>query len=470
MEVVLGQDSETHQLITLGDVARCGRLYLLGKPRTGKSTLMISLALQDMEHGHGLLLIDPHSDAIAALLARIPAGREEDVILLDPSVDAYAFGINPLTCKNPNRYKELAFAYGVARDLFVKVFGDPLTGELGILLDKYLRNSLYPLLENPGHTLVDLRSFLLEKPFRNRLLQNVRMNRDVVRFWHGEFEQLPLRDQIQERESTLNRLNPILTDFQVKHMVGQVKTTIDFTEILRAHKIVLLRMPVGMDEGVKTFIGTLIISQLLKAVWLRQEMPEQERGLFALYCDEFQHFATPDFAKLFTQTGKFRIMPTVAHQERLGQFKPFDPNRGATLAAPNKVLFSLAVADSRELSPEFAKPPPTETRQERELIISQEPVAELLRGHIHPYIRAFVNCYLRPLSEKQEDARDDMEGEKLIRDDLRDQAALERLDAQLEGLNRRASDYGLIRKALQNAAYSIEQARVQTGRLITPGL
>jgi hypothetical protein len=452
MEVVLGQDSETQQLVTVGDVARCGGLYLLGKPRTGKSTLMISLALQDMEHGHGLLFIDPHSDAIAALLARIPAGREEDVILLDPSVEAYAFGINPLTCKNPNSYKELAFSYGLARDIFVKVFGDPQTGELGILLDKYLRNTLYPLLENPGHTLVDLRSLLLEKPFRDRLLQNVRMNREVVNFWQGEFELLLPRDQIDELRSTLNRLDSILTQPSVKHMVGQVKTTIDFIEILRNHKIVLLRMPVGMDEGVKTFIGTLIISQLLKAVWLRQEMPEEERGLFALYCDEFQHFATPDFAKLFTQTGKFRIMPTVAHQERLGQFKPQDPNRGATLAAPNKVLFSLSVADSKELVPEFASAPPTEVKHEPELIISEEPVVELLRGHKNPEIRAFVNRYLRPLHEDKEDIRDDMEFQRLILQDMREETALHRIDAQ-EAMAYR--EYGATTRALQNAESSI---------------
>lgn len=52
------------------------------------------------------------------------------------------------------------------------------TGELGILLNKYLRNSLYPLLENPGHTLVDIRAFLINKSFRNRLLQQVKIGRN----------------------------------------------------------------------------------------------------------------------------------------------------------------------------------------------------------------------------------------------------------------------------------------------------
>src|SRR5205823_4567271 len=134
----------------------------------------------------------------------------------------------------------------------------------------------------------------------------------------------------------------------------------------------------------KSFIGTLVISQLLRVVFLRADISEHLREPFALYCDEFQNFSTPDFAKLFTQTGKYYIMPAVAHQVRLGQFKPDDPNRGATLAAPIKIFFRLSVHDSNELAPVVANPSPTEIRLEPQpvLLISQEPVSDLLRvGH-----------------------------------------------------------------------------------------
>ena len=43
--VTLGTDVETGQPIWIGDIERCGGLYVLGKPRTGKSNLFISLAL-----------------------------------------------------------------------------------------------------------------------------------------------------------------------------------------------------------------------------------------------------------------------------------------------------------------------------------------------------------------------------------------------------------------------------------------
>src|SRR5918995_727785 len=70
--VTLGIDVETGQPIRIGDVERCGGLYVLGKTRTGKSNLFISLALQDIARGMGLLFIDPHADAIQAILDRLP--------------------------------------------------------------------------------------------------------------------------------------------------------------------------------------------------------------------------------------------------------------------------------------------------------------------------------------------------------------------------------------------------------------
>lgn len=65
-DAIIGKDFKTGETITIGDEERCGGLYILGKPRTGKSTLLISLALSDIKKG-----LDPHTDAINELLLRI---------------------------------------------------------------------------------------------------------------------------------------------------------------------------------------------------------------------------------------------------------------------------------------------------------------------------------------------------------------------------------------------------------------
>jgi hypothetical protein len=49
---------------------RFSHIYI-GKTGTAKSTLLETMAIQDMESGNGFALIDPHGD----LVERIPGGR-----------------------------------------------------------------------------------------------------------------------------------------------------------------------------------------------------------------------------------------------------------------------------------------------------------------------------------------------------------------------------------------------------------
>src|SRR6266481_7867503 len=52
------------------DEDRFSHLYIIGKTGTGKSTLIETMALQDLERGNGFALIDPHGDLVARIAAR----------------------------------------------------------------------------------------------------------------------------------------------------------------------------------------------------------------------------------------------------------------------------------------------------------------------------------------------------------------------------------------------------------------
>ena len=156
-------------------------MYVLGQPRTGKSNLLVSLALQDIKQGHGILFIDPHTDAIAALDARIPESRKKDRMILDPTDRARAFGINLLECSDSTDPLAIEDTWARVRDIFVKVWGDE-RGQLGVWLEKILRNCVYLLVENPAYTLVDIPLILDEDTtFRNYLLANVKANPYIKR-------------------------------------------------------------------------------------------------------------------------------------------------------------------------------------------------------------------------------------------------------------------------------------------------
>jgi Helicase HerA, central domain len=62
---------------------RFSHLYIIGKTGTGKSTLLETMALQDLERGNGFALIDPHGDLVTRIAARIPASQKQRVFYLN---------------------------------------------------------------------------------------------------------------------------------------------------------------------------------------------------------------------------------------------------------------------------------------------------------------------------------------------------------------------------------------------------
>ena len=75
---------------------RFSHLYLLGRTGTGKTTLMETMALQDMVAGRGLCVIDPHGDLVQRLKAAIPYKRQQDLIWFDAPDPSSPYGYNPL--------------------------------------------------------------------------------------------------------------------------------------------------------------------------------------------------------------------------------------------------------------------------------------------------------------------------------------------------------------------------------------
>jgi hypothetical protein len=75
---------------------RLKHVFLIGMTGTGKSTLMLSMLLQDLREGHGLCLLDPHGDLADDLLARFPKCREKDLLLIDLSDRQYPVPLNLL--------------------------------------------------------------------------------------------------------------------------------------------------------------------------------------------------------------------------------------------------------------------------------------------------------------------------------------------------------------------------------------
>jgi 8-oxo-dGTP pyrophosphatase MutT (NUDIX family) len=282
-------------------------VYILGKSGTGKSTLLANMAINDIRHGEGMALVDPHGDTAEHLLDYIPADRINDVAYLDPSVVGKSFHLNPLYVKNP-AYSELV-ASGIV-SIFSKLYGN----SWGPRLEYILRNTLLTLVGKPGATLLDVPRLLTNKPFREEYLAAVQ---DPVlhNFWHDEYDKYSEKFQSEAISPILNKVGQFITSPTIRDIISHPTSTVDFEDLMNNGKIIILNLPQGkIGEDNAALLGAMFISQIQIAAMNRANMAESERKDFFLYVDEFQNFATTSFIKILSEARKYRLNLILANQ------------------------------------------------------------------------------------------------------------------------------------------------------------
>lgn len=394
----LGIDTQTGQRVEIPKASRLQGLYIIGAPGMGKTGLIENLIIEDMKQGLGACLLDPHGDVTQAVLARVPDHREQDVILLDLLDTAYPFGLNLYQCDDPTDTTKVSYTRAQVMHIFTKLWGDE-SGHLGVRIEQYLRNSATTLIEK-GYTMAELPFLFQNTSARSQLTANL-TSPQARAFWEGYHELKP-DDQQQRYESTLNRADAFLSDEIIYNIVGQQHTTVNFRHIMDERKILLVKLDARLEE-MTNLIGALIIAQFLTAAYSRAALPVNKRRQFHLYADEFQRFATQDFATLLTEARKFGIAVTIAHQFR----NQVDlQNRSATLNVTNLVVFRIIRKDADEIAGQFnVTPPPVAPRK---LAVPQNIIDQFVSSHTshpNPEVRELITKVLTSQREQVEEAR-----------------------------------------------------------------
>jgi hypothetical protein len=345
-EVVIGENSHKGRTVdvSLNASQRLRHTYIIGASGTGKSTLVLNMIVHDIEHGHGVGVLDPHGDLIDAIIERIPDERVNDVVLFDPADEGYPIGFNILTA-----HSELEKTL-LASDL-VAVFRR-LSTSWGDQMNSVLANAILAFLESDvGGTLLDLRRFLVDATFRRQFLKTVK-DPEVVFYFEKEFEMLGGRPQAP----VLTRLDTFLRPKPIRYIVAQKHTRLDFRKVIDERKIFLARLSQGaIGEENAYLLGTLLVSKFHQVAISRQELAEEDRPDFFLTIDEFHNFLAPSLAQILSGARKFHMGLILAHQDML-QLWRVDPGIGsATLTNPcTRVCFRVGDMDAKRLESGFA--------------------------------------------------------------------------------------------------------------------
>lgn len=282
-------------------------IYIIGKTGMGKTNLMENLVVQDIANGHGVAYVDPHGDTAEKLIKSIPSNRINDIIYFNPADQDFPIAFNVMEKVNPE-YRHL-IASGLV-GVFKKIWAD----SWGPRLEYILRNAILGLLEYPGATLLGVTRILVDKKYRDRVVDKI-TDPVVKSFWVDEFTKWNDR-VLQEVISPIqNKVGQFLSSSLIRNIVGQTKSSFDVRDVMDNRKILILNLSKGrIGEDNSALIGAMMITKIQLAAMARVDMPEEERKDFYLYVDEFQNFATEAFANILSEARKYRLNLTLANQ------------------------------------------------------------------------------------------------------------------------------------------------------------
>jgi hypothetical protein len=292
---------------------RRAHMYVIGKTGTGKSTLMETLIAQDIAHGEGLALLDPHGDLAEKVLQSIPEHRREDLLHFDP-VAAQPLGFNPLESVPPLR-RPLAAA-GLL-EVFKKIWAD----SWGPRLEHILRNALLALLDQPSATLGDILRLFADSRFRRHVASGIQ-NPHVRSFWLEEYEGYPARFRAEAIAPIQNKVGAFVSNPTVHRIVGRPGDSFDVRRVMDEGKILIVNLAKGkIGEDAAALLGAMLVSKVSLAALSRADIPEDARRDFYLYLDEFQNFTTLSLTSMLSELRKYRVNLILAHQY-LAQLDP----------------------------------------------------------------------------------------------------------------------------------------------------
>ncbi|MEM9370158.1 MAG: DUF87 domain-containing protein [Pseudomonadota bacterium] len=285
----------------LGD--RLSHLYIVGQTGTGKSTLLGNLARQDAAQGTGFCLLDPHGDLAASIHADLSIPHR----YWDVANPASPFGYNPLTRVSAS-YRPL-IASGLI-DTMKKQWSDAW----GARMEHLLRYAILALLEHPRADIRDIVRLYVDKDFRRSVISRV-ADEQVRAFWTVEYPNMNYQNAVDGVAPIANKLGAFLAHPVVRQAVCEPKDPLRFRQIMDEGEVLIVNLAKGrLGADSANVLGGLIVTSIMNAAFSRHDVPEYDRRPFLLYVDEFHSFTTSAFAGMMSETRKYGLGLTLAHQ------------------------------------------------------------------------------------------------------------------------------------------------------------
>ncbi|PIT90955.1 hypothetical protein COU17_03315 [Candidatus Kaiserbacteria bacterium CG10_big_fil_rev_8_21_14_0_10_49_17] len=289
---------------------RAKHMYVIGKTGMGKSTLLENMAIQDIQNGNGMAFIDPHGSTAEKLLDFVPENRINDVVYFAPFDMDYPIGFNVMEDVG---YDKRHLVVSGLMSAFNKIWKDAWSARMEYILS----NTLLALLEYPDSTLLDVNRMLINKSFRNKVVEKI--TDPIVRaFWVEEFANYTDRYTQDATPAIQNKVGQFTSNPLIRNIVGQPQSAFDVRKIMDEGKILIINLSKGrMGETNADLLGSMLTTKIYLAAMSRADEPaavQAKLPQFYFYVDEFQSIANDSFADILSEARKYKLALTIAHQ------------------------------------------------------------------------------------------------------------------------------------------------------------
>ncbi len=288
---------------------RFRHFYTIGQTGTGKSTAMLTMAMQDLKMGNGFCLIDPHGDLCEHLLHHLPKERIDDLIYFDFANTEYPIGFNVFEADNDD---DRDIITNDIVEMFVNMYGHEIFGPR---IQDYFRNASFLLMEQPdGWTFPEIMRLFTDDAFLETKLKHLK-NPVIASWWNKTYRAMWDREKKEIIPFLQAKFGPFTTWVYVRNVIGQPKSGFSFWDAMQSKKIILCNLSKWLTGEINSqLIGRMFSIQIKLAALKRAAIKEEDRVPFFLYVDEFQNYVSKSFESILSEARKYRLGLNIAHQ------------------------------------------------------------------------------------------------------------------------------------------------------------
>lgn len=309
--VFCGFEKGTKKPVFITQAQRTMHTQIIGTTNAGKTeSVILPWAIQDIENGSGLIIIDGKSDR--GLLDKLWAytckcGRENDFQLFSLGHIEESSQYNPLLGDNPEEVIERVFSAFEFENSYYKNVQFEVFANLVRLF----------FASNTPITFKKLYRGLTEVNYLRDLAG--KQNNKELTSWANDF----IKMAAKERDQRVSGLKASISHFSngaTSNLFDSVEPAIDIGSAMKANKIVYFQLPVLLSPFLGTATGIMLLQNIQNAVANRHRGLERKPKFFSVFLDDFTEYLYPGFVTILNKSRSANVGIVFAHQA-LGDIK-----------------------------------------------------------------------------------------------------------------------------------------------------